>query len=150
MSLEPIVSDSSCLISLERIDQLHVLPALYEPVASPPEVHREFGISLPWLKVETPSDKTLVAALGLLVDEGEAEAIALACERAWRVVLDDRRARSVAARMGVRVIGTVGILVRAKQSGLAASLKPLLDNLESSGFHLSDALKREALRLAGE
>jgi predicted nucleic acid-binding protein len=58
-----------------------VLPALYEPVASPPEVHREFAISLPWLKVESPSDKTLVAALGLLVDEGEAEAIALACER---------------------------------------------------------------------
>jgi len=40
--------------------------------------------------------------------------------------------------------------VRGKQSGLAASLKPLLDNLESSGFHLSDALKQEALRLAGE
>ena len=85
MSLEPVVPDSSCLISLERIDQLHVLPALYEPVASPPEVHREFAISLPWLKVESPSDVTLVAALGLLVDEGEAEAIALACARAWRV-----------------------------------------------------------------
>ncbi len=150
MSLEPIVPDSSCLISLERIDQLHLLPALYRPVVSPPEVQREFGIRLPWLQLEAPSDKTLVAALGLLVDEGEAEAIALACERSWRVALDDRRARSVATRLGVRVIGTVGILVRAKQSALVSSLKPLLDNLESSGFHLGDALKREALRLAGE
>ena len=147
---KPIVADSTCLIGLERIDQLHILPALFEPVAVPPEVQREFGTSLPWLQVEAPANKALVASLKIHVDSGEAEAIALASERGWQVVLDDRRARYVAARLGVSLIGTVGVLVRAKGSGILASLSPLLDKLESNGFYISHSLKQEALRLVGE
>lgn len=78
---EPVVADSTCLIGLERIGCLDVLPALFEPILVPPEVQREFGIFLPWLKIETPADQALVAALRMLVDDGEAEAISLASER---------------------------------------------------------------------
>ena len=53
-------------------------------------------------------------------------------------------------RLGVRVIGTIGVLLRAKQEGVIPSLTPLLDALESGGFHLSEALRREAFRLALE
>jgi predicted nucleic acid-binding protein len=56
--------------------------------------------------------------------------------------LDDRRARSVARRIGIAVIGTVGVLVRAKHSGILASLKPLLEDLERRGFFLSASLKK--------
>ena len=72
---EPVVTDSTCLIGLERIGCLDVLPALFEPILIPPEVHKEFGTSLPWLTVEAPTDQGLVAALKMLVDDGEAEAI---------------------------------------------------------------------------
>ncbi len=49
-----IISDSTCLIGLERIHALEVLPALFDLIVIPREVHREFGIALPWLHVESP------------------------------------------------------------------------------------------------
>lgn len=146
---EAVVIDSACLIGLERINQLELLPALFEPVI-PPEVEREFGNSLSWLRVEIPSDLTLIKTLKMLLDDGEAEAIALASERNWRIVLDDRRARSVAANLGLNIIGTIGVLVQAKRSGIIPALKPLLEALDSGGFYLNATLKDEALRLAGE
>lgn len=78
---EPIVADSTCLIGLERIGRLDVLPELFEPIFIPDEVAAEFGVSHPWLKVETPSNYALVTALKLSVDDGEAEAIALTLEK---------------------------------------------------------------------
>ncbi len=62
----------------------------------------------------------------------------------------DRKARDVAFRMGLKVIGTVGILIRAKRAGLIPWLKPLMNDLADKGFRLSEDLKREALLLAGE
>ncbi len=44
-----VVADSTCLIGLERIEHLDILPALFEPILIPPAVQQEFGISLPWL-----------------------------------------------------------------------------------------------------
>ena len=43
---EPVVTDSACLIGLERIGQLDLLPSLFEPIIIPPEVDKEFGITL--------------------------------------------------------------------------------------------------------
>jgi hypothetical protein len=48
---EAVVTDSTCLIALERLGQLDILPSLFEPIYALPEVSREFGTSLPWLKV---------------------------------------------------------------------------------------------------
>ena len=91
---ESVVTDSTCLIGLERIGHLDLLPALFETVIAPPGVHQEFGVALPWLQLEPPSDTILVAALKILVDDGEAEAIALASAHGYRIILDDRQARS--------------------------------------------------------
>lgn len=91
-----------------------------------------------------------MTALQLLVDEGEAAAIALAAELGWHVVLDDRKARRIARQMGLKVIGTIGVLVKAKQAGIIPTIMPLLEALGTAGFHLSAPLKSEALRLAGE
>jgi predicted nucleic acid-binding protein len=147
---EPVVTDSTCLIGLERIGHLDILPALFEPILIPLEVQREFGTLLPWLTVETPADQALVAALKLLVDDGEAEAIALAHVRGWWIILDDRRARSVARSLGITIIGTVGMLIRAKRLGIITSLKALLSELETQEFYISEGLKAEALRLVNE
>lgn len=147
---EAAVVDSTCLIGLERVGRLDVLPALFDPILIPPEVAREFGTSLPWLSVEVPADLTLLSALKMLVDDGEAEAIALASQRGCRIVLDDRQARLVGSHLGLKVIGTVGVLVKAKSCGVIPTLKPALDELETNGFYLGRALKEEALRLVGE
>ncbi len=147
---EPVVVDSTCLIGLERIGQLDVLTALFDPITVPPEVAREFGVPLPWLNVETLADGAMVSALKLLLDDGEAEAVALAHYRGDRIILDDRQARSVAAKLGLKVIGTVGVLLRVKRAGIIPAIRPLRDDLELNGFYLSSELKREALHLAGE
>ncbi len=147
---ELAVVDSTSLIGLERIGRLELLPAIFAPVLAPPEVEREFGRSLPWLVVEAPGDPALVSALELVVDCGEAEAIALARKRQCRVVLDDRKARSAARHLGLPVIGTIGALVIARNSGVVSSLRQVLDELEQSGFYVSARLRREALDLVGE
>lgn len=147
---EPVVADSTCLIGLERIGKLDVLPELFEPIMIPDEVANEFGVSLSWLKVETPSNRTLVNALKLIVDDGEAEAIALALEENCKIILDDKQARSVAKKLGLAIVGTVGVFVTAKQNSLIDSLKNVLDALENNGFRMSEDLKTEALKIVGE
>ena len=147
---ERVVADSTCLIALERIGQIEILPALFEPVLIPPAVAQEFGISLPWLKVERLSDRALAVALKMMIDDGEAEAIALAQAQKCRIILDDRQARRVGQDMGLRVIGTAGILILAKQRGILSTVKPVLQNLDDTGFYISAALKAEALHLVAE
>lgn len=147
---EPVVLDSTCLISLERIGFIGILPALFKPILIPPAVEQEYGSAQPWLGVEVPKDEALVNALGLVVDAGEAEAIALASERKVKIVIDDKQARVVAKRVGVQVIGTMGCLLKAKRAGVIGAIKPLIEKLEDEGFYLSEVLKAEALRLAGE
>lgn len=147
---EPVVCDSTCLIGLERVEELNILSALFEPIMIPPEVEREFGNKFLWLRIENLKNSSLVAALQLVVDAGEAEAIALASEKSCLLISDDKQARSAAKRLGVKVIGTVGVLVRAKQSGVISTVKPILDNLELNNFFISRALRDEALKLVGE
>lgn len=145
-----IVSDSTCLIGLERIQRLDLLRALFDVVFVPPAVLREFGGELPWLQVRTPQDAAHVAALRLLVDDGEAEAIALAKEMNCEVIPDDLQARKIAARQDVNCIGLLGVLLRAKKAGKLPAIRPLIEQLRVEHFFISESLVAEALRLAGE
>ncbi len=147
---EAVVSDSTCLIGLERIGELNILLSLFDPIMIPPEVEREFGSNFSWLQTENLASSLLVAALRLAVDAGEAEAIALASEKSCLLISDDKQARAAAKRLGVSVIGTVGVLVRAKQNGVVSAVKPILDELELNSFFISRALREEALKLVGE
>ncbi len=144
------MADSTCLIALERLGHLDILPALFEPIYAPREVAREFGLPLPWLHVVDLADPERVLFLSASVDAGEAEAIVLARELGLKIILDDLRARRLARRFELDVIGTLGILVRAKKQGILAHLGPLLAELEASGFHMTRELKEEALRQASE
>ncbi len=147
---EPAVADSTCLIVLERIRRLELLRGLFEPLVIPPSVQEEFGRAVDWLIVQAPSDLRLIRVLRLVVDDGEAEAIALALEKGWQRIVDDRKARSWAKRLGIRIIGTAGVLIRAKQAGLIPSVKPLLEAMQQEGFRMDPVLMAEVLRLAGE
>lgn len=147
---EPVVSNSTCLIGLERISCLDLLRELFEPVIVPPKVQEEFGRALEWLTVMMPQNTELVKLLSTLVDEGEAEAIALAKEQNCLLILDDRKARRWAKTLGVRIIGTAGLLVKAKQRGIIAKVKPLLEASKRSNFYLHPELEKEVLNLAGE
>ena len=74
------VTNSTCLISLERIDRLEILRASFESVLIPPEVREEFGSEPSWIIVRPVMNMHLVQALRFRLDRGEAAAIALAAE----------------------------------------------------------------------
>jgi uncharacterized protein len=156
-----IVADTGPLISLSHVDALHVLPALYPEVLLPEAVAVELKASRfeivheildenPWLQVRRaakPVDPALHAAL----DDGEAEAIALALEVRSPLLIDELRGRRIAASIyGIDVRGTLGTLVRARNAQLIGPLSPLLERLVARGDHLGQELIREALRAVGE
>lgn len=66
------------------------------------------------------------------------------------VILDDALARRQAEAMGLRLTGTLGVLLDAKRAGLIAAVAPLADELQRLGFRLSGATRQAVLGLAGE
>lgn len=145
------ITDSTCLIGLERIQQLFILPQVFSPIFIPPAVQAEVGISADWLQVQLPQNTSTVTALKAQLDDGEAEAIALALEfDNIPIILDDLSARQIALQLNLKVIGTVGMLLRAKQKGVIDEIKPLLAALSKANFRISEAIIQKVLQLAGE
>lgn len=145
------VTNSSCIIALERIGHLNLLPGLFTEICAPPAVIAELGLAVPWLAEHPLARQDVAASLRTQVGHGEAEALALALEFGDReVILDDRQARRIGRELGLRVVGTLGVLVRAKRAGVVTAVTPLLDELAAAGFHATESLRREALRLSGE
>lgn len=145
------VTNSTCLIGLERIQRLDILPQVFDPITIPPAVQSEVGISAPWLTIQAPQNCGIVQSLQTQIDEGESEAIALAMELGdVFVILDDLSARRVAQQLHLKVIGTTGLLLRAKQQGIIPEIKPILDALTTANFRISATLIRKALELADE
>ena len=161
----PIVADTGPLIGLVRIGQLSLLRDLYETVLGPPSVYEEIqasggrpgseallsAIHSKWLLRVEPEPTTDLQDLLLLIDAGEAEAIVLATQKGSRfLIIDDKRGRAVAKSRGLRIVGTGGLLLAAKQRGILPGLAPILEQLTAIEYHLSPRLRKELLILAGE
>lgn len=144
-----IICNTSPLQYLHQLSALHFLPVLVKSITVPPAVQdelntgRELGLDLPdltrydWVVVRRPAGSV---ALPLVTDlgPGEREVLALGLELPDAIcVIDDSLARRVANALGLRVTGTLGILLDAKRAGLTTSVRPLLDQLQSLGFRLA-------------
>ncbi len=107
---------------------------------------------LPFVKIRSPQDRAAVHQLNQMLGPGEAEAIVLAEElRAEAILIDETAGRAIAVQRGLRPLGVLGILLRAKRRGLVREVSPLLDRLRSElGFFLSPKLVEHVLRQAGE
>jgi predicted nucleic acid-binding protein len=118
----------------------------------PPAVAREITPSLSELPSWVAERQPLATPQAVMaLDAGEREAIALAIDlSADAVILDDRTARKSAARLGLTVVGSVGLLLEARRRGHIEFVRPDLEAMIASGLFVSDALYRQILSLAGE
>ena len=157
-----VVSDASPIIALFWLDQLDLFPALFGQVYISPVVYQEildqpYTIDtrplneLSWLKLQPVQNQLAATLLQDQLDAGESEAIVLSHELAAALLLmDERRGRRQASQSGLTVMGTLGILLRARQLGLVTELRPLLDRLLHLPFHMSAELYQEILHRVGE
>jgi predicted nucleic acid-binding protein len=158
-----VVSDTSPVRALYHLELLGLLELLYGKVIVPDAVAielRRSGLLFPSLEplkfpffiIESPVDVTRVQSLQSTLDPGEAAALVLAIEKkADFVLMDERQGRIVAAQLGVKVVGVLAVLVRAKRQSLVPALKPLIDRLVNElKFRLSTRLIAEILKLGGE
>ncbi len=157
-----IVSDTSPLQYLYQTDLLDLLPALYGRVTVPQAVAHELeegrarGIRLPdikaleWIRIERAPEPTLLSQVADL-GHGEREVLALAASLPDSLaLLDDAMARRSARLLGVAYTGTLGVLLRAKESRQLNAVAPVLERLEALRFRLDPATRAAVLKLARE
>jgi predicted nucleic acid-binding protein len=160
---QAIVCDTTVLLYLGRIGQADLLSELFSSIYVPEPVMLELDMGR-LLRPDTIDPRTLAWATSVSVSQtmiddlppnrlgaGERAVIAYARTRDGYVAgLDDLRARQLAESVGLKVVGTLGTLLRAKRAGLLSTVQPLIDDAIAQGFRLNPELYRDALALAGE
>ena len=148
--MRAVISNTGPIIALAGIQQLALLSELFGAVHISPQVYRELSggseripsnpvAGIHWIKTENltqPLDPLLTYEL----DSGEATTIALARERPGSLILiDEKKGRRIAEKVyGISILGTGGVLLRAKTRGIIPSLKPLLLQMKANGYFLSE------------
>lgn len=156
------VVNASPVILLGKAGVLHLLPALCTELVVPEGVVAEVADGAAadrgrcWLKGDGRPYLRRVPSLHPALAEwgggaGEAEVITWALHHpGFTAILDDRAARNLAIGLGVPVIGSLRVIVLAKEKGLIARARPVLECLRGSGGYVSDDLIARAIQLAGE
>jgi predicted nucleic acid-binding protein len=147
-----IVSDTSCLILLDKLEQLSLLKSLFGIVTITQIVADEYGNKIPdFIQIENPKDNKYQMILETFLDAGESSSIALALEKEdCLLIIDEYKGRREAKQLKLNITGTVGILIVAKEKGLIQSITNILDEAIKSGFRISDALYKQAIIHSGE
>lgn len=156
------ICNTSPLLYLHRIEAILWLPKLFGEIWTPDTVKRELqqgqqrGYDVPnpvdhhWLKIVNPRSvpsEWLTLDLGM----GELETMALALDNSQRIVLlDDGLARRIAEAAGLKVWGTLRVLLEAKSQGWIERVEPYIDRLVATGMWISNDLRQQVLTLAGE
>lgn len=158
---ETWVADSTPLIVLAKIGHLSLLTLFAAQVLIPQTVADEVQAG----DEGDPTRAALMAGFGQIVaappipppvaalhlDAGEEAVLAAALATSGsRAVLDDGKARAAAQTLGVPLIGTLGIIVRARAAGHIPAAKPLVEALRQVGFHADNALLSAVLHRLGE
>lgn len=143
-----VVADASPLIVLQNIGELSLLQKLFDEILITPEVKSEINLDLPkWIKVKEVKDKTKQKLLNLTLDKGESSAIALCLENTDSLlIIDEKKGRRIAQELDLKILGTLGVILKAKEKGLINSIENILENLESANFHVSKSLKAMILK----
>ena len=143
-----IISNSTPLINFAAIRRLDILEQLFGKIHIPKAVEQELlekGREYPsaaelkerwfrhdlWIECLEVQDMRSCRLLKMQVDNGEAEAIALALEHhpQW-LILDEAEGRAIAKSYGIPIIGSIGCLIEAKNRHIISAIQPLLDSMQ--------------------
>ena len=156
-----VISNTTPILSLLKIDKLDVLQKLYGEIIIPNAVYKEIeqGISKPyyqnlkeisWIKIEEISDKKVLQYFNDL-DAGEAEVLILANEiNADLVIIDEILGRKFAQKLNINLTGTLGILLKAKELNYIENISSLITQLKDKGTWINPKLANKVLELANE
>jgi predicted nucleic acid-binding protein len=157
-----VIVNTSPLLYLYQVDCLELLQQLYGMITVPSAVPQELetgklqGVDVPevnsikWIQIRPVASATIIPAV-IDLGQGEAEVIALGLENPGSLlVFDDSLARRIADLYGLKYTGTLGVLVKAKQSGYLSAVAPVINMLRSKGMWLTDKIISDVLRLSGE
>lgn len=156
-----VISDTSAISNLLLINEIDILRLTFSRITIPNAVyneickvesHRVALTHLDWIEIRDLTDRRLFNTLLEKLDVGEAEAIALAVElQADFLLIDEAHGRSVAEALGLEITGILGVLVRAKDAGHIAEVRPLIDQLlTNADFWMTQAVIDTVLEAAGE
>ena len=150
-----IVSDTTSLIVLYKLDSLHLLCKLFEQVLIPTVVMDEIQVGSPdiyskfelfnCLEITNVAKTKRLSSLLWILDEGEANAIELAISLKLPLIIDERKGRQVARQLGVKVTGFAGLLVQATRSKILSGedAEAFLDQAIKNGLRLSEKLQHQ-------
>lgn len=159
-----VVSNTTPLIGLAQIQRFDLLRQLFGQVYIPQAVYDEAVVvgreeggakhevsGAAWIKTVRVKDRLAVEVLLDEMDLGEAEAIVLARElgATW-VLMDEKKGRRKLSQMGLNKIGTLGILLKAKQTGLLGAIRPEIEKLQQQSFSMSQDVIDAVLKQANE
>lgn len=159
-----VVSNTTPLIGLATIERFDLLHALFGEIVISQAVYREAVVAgrteggakreveaAAWIQTVDVIDRLAVDVLLDELDLGEAETIALAGQlNANWVLMDERKGRRKLTQLGIRKIGTIGILLAAKERGLITMVSPEIERLRLQGFSISQAVVDAVLIQAHE
>lgn len=158
--MKVIVSDTSVISNFWQLGEIRILKELFSKLYIPKAVMEELNqlkeqipfAKYDWILEHNPIDRDQVAKIELILDKGESEAISLALEFPGSLLLIDEKAgREYAQLHGVKITGTLGILLSAKRDRIINEIKPIVDQLDQElGFRIHPHLKQKVLSLAQE
>ncbi len=154
-----VICNATPLINFAAITRLDILQATFEQIIIPQAVYNETtgsgfpgtqyvlqAIASGWLQVRPVA--TIASTIPVELDDGEREAIAIGQQR---ILLDEREARQIAQRFGLQVMGTLGILLLAKNNQTIPQVRPILNNMINvAQYWVSKTLYQQVLQIAGE
>lgn len=160
--MRKVVVNSTPLIVLCGIGRLFLLRDLYQEIFIPMAVYKEILVkedsacmqikaARTWIHVKEIKNNAEKKMYKAKLHDGEVEVMILSQEqRADLVILDDNAAKKTAKYLGLKVTGTLGVLLKAKKQGLIDKILPIISEMRQNGFYISPSIEKIVLEQAGE
>lgn len=155
-----LVCDATSLIILAKLDRIDLLHQFFERIYIPSIVlsevcgkddHDSSLWKQDWILISDGTALPLYQQLSLVLDPGESEALALAKRDSLPLLIDEKKGRAMATRMGIPYLGLIGLLVRAVERDFLSQAEGLnlFQRARATGFRVSESLANAVLQRLG-